>query len=206
MALEGAAPKCGAAASKVTALPHGEPLGADGYSGLRAEGGGTAEKAMTPPPARRRLWAGGGFEGGPTYYDKQRATYENGYKGGGRAERSVGSHLWGRTGAALALGTPRQGSLRPCRRVPKANGRGAGGGEPTEDPVQGLRQSDSLAVNPANGGRRGRNWEASLTSLIVGNQLGRAVALEGAAAKCAAAASKVTALPHGEPPGGGRRV
>lgn len=36
---------------------------------------------------------------------------------------------------------------------------------------------------------------------IAGSQLGRAVALEGAAAKCAAAASKVTALPHGEPLG-----
>ena len=33
MALEGAAAKCTAAASKVTALTQGEPLGADGYSG-----------------------------------------------------------------------------------------------------------------------------------------------------------------------------
>ena len=37
---------------------------------------------------------------------------------------------------------------------------------------------------------------------IAGCQLGRAVALEGAAPKCGAAASKVTALPYGEPPGG----
>ena len=36
---------------------------------------------------------------------------------------------------------------------------------------------------------------------IAGSQLGRAVALEGAAAKCAAAASKGTALPQGEPLG-----
>ena len=33
MALEGAAAISAAAASKVTALPQGEPLGADGYSG-----------------------------------------------------------------------------------------------------------------------------------------------------------------------------
>ena len=37
MALEGAAAKCAAAASKVTALPQGEPLGADGYSGQQGE-------------------------------------------------------------------------------------------------------------------------------------------------------------------------
>ena len=37
MALEGAAAKCAAAASMVTALPHGEPLGADGYSGQQGE-------------------------------------------------------------------------------------------------------------------------------------------------------------------------
>lgn len=45
MALEGAAPKCGAAASKVTALPHGEPLGADGYSGQ--QGGEAARPNRT---------------------------------------------------------------------------------------------------------------------------------------------------------------
>ena len=83
--MEGAAAISAAAASKVTAPTHWEPLGADGYSGLRAGGGGTDKKAMTPPPARRRLWVGGGFEGGPTYYYKQRSTYKNGYKGGGRA-------------------------------------------------------------------------------------------------------------------------
>ena len=37
MALEGAAAKCAAAASKVTALTQGEPLGADGYSGQQGE-------------------------------------------------------------------------------------------------------------------------------------------------------------------------
>ena len=46
MALEGAAPKCGAAASKVTALTQGEPpLGADGYSGQ--QGGEAARPNRT---------------------------------------------------------------------------------------------------------------------------------------------------------------
>ena len=108
MTLEGAAPKCGAAASKVTALTQGEPLGADGYSGQQ----------------------------------------------GGEAARPN----------------------RLCR----------------------------LPSLLAAMGGRGILREGSLTFYnqpIAGSQLGRAVALEGAAPKCGAAASKVTALPQGEPLG-----
>ena len=117
--MEGAAAISAAAASKVTALTHGEPLGADGYSGQQAGGVGMAVKAMTTPPACWLLWVGGGFEGGPTYYRKQRASNENGDKGGGRAERSAGSPLWGRTGAAVALGTLRKSEARAFRWEPK---------------------------------------------------------------------------------------
>ena len=59
VALEGAAAKCAAAASKVTALPHGEPLGADGYSGQQA-GELARELATSQLPCRQAAMGGRG--------------------------------------------------------------------------------------------------------------------------------------------------
>ena len=62
MALEGAAAKCAAAASRVTALPQGEPPG--GQTGIAAsrEGRRHGRIGYAASPPCWRLWVGGGMK------------------------------------------------------------------------------------------------------------------------------------------------
>ena len=66
MALEGAAAKCAAAASKVTALPHGEPLGADGYSGQQGGEAARPNRSCRLPSLLAAMGGQGAIEGGLT--------------------------------------------------------------------------------------------------------------------------------------------
>ena len=65
--MEGAAAKCAAAASKVTALPHGEPLGADGYSGQQGGEAAQPNRLCRIPSLLAAMGGRGAIEGGLTY-------------------------------------------------------------------------------------------------------------------------------------------
>ena len=91
MALEGAAAKCAAAASKVTALPQGEPPGgADGYSGQ--QGGEAAQpNRLCRLPSLLAAMGGRGQlrEGSHTIESSEQATKI------GEKEEDERSEVWG---------------------------------------------------------------------------------------------------------------